>query len=133
MALNNWINSAADGITAIDPSDGRKLGPMPRLLTSAVAVLPLSLVEIFGSCGSGGGGNYVVAIASPTDMKEDKVQLAYEIRRSANYVRHRLRSRTASFSGVMVEFSPPEPVTGKCIIKKGWGSLFRVPHPQEMK
>ena len=41
---------------------------------------------IIGSCGSGGGGNYVVAVRPGDPAKNRKPELAYSLKRSASYV-----------------------------------------------
>ncbi|HVR36566.1 MAG TPA: PQQ-binding-like beta-propeller repeat protein, partial [Methylomirabilota bacterium] len=80
------FNSEAHGISAIDPDDGSLIWEYTdafdkRSVSSPVVASGL----IIGSCGSGGGGNYVVAIRPPAG-NDLQPQLAYEIRRSAPYV-----------------------------------------------
>jgi outer membrane protein assembly factor BamB len=79
------FNSNAHGITAIDPESGAINWEIDvfdkRSVSSPVVVGDL----IFGSCGSGGGGNYVVAV-QPGDRSGAKPELAYKIDKSAPYV-----------------------------------------------
>ena len=79
------FNSQAHGITAIDPENGKVLWEYANAFDKRTVSSPfIASGLIMGSCGSGGGGNYVVAIR-PGDG-EKKPELAYEIRRSAPYV-----------------------------------------------
>ena len=81
------FNSAADGITGVDPSNGQVIWSYPKAFDKRSCSSPIVAGgKIFGSCGSGGGGNYVVALNPPNASSANKVELAYEIRRSANYV-----------------------------------------------
>lgn len=79
------ITSQAHGIGAIDPRTGTPLWEFPafnkRNCSSPIVVKDL----IFGTCGSGAGGNFVVAI-HPPNATNPKPELAYKIRRSAPYV-----------------------------------------------
>ena len=120
------FNSAADGITAIDPSDGRKLWSYAKAFDKRSCSSPIVAGgRIFGSCGSGGGGNYVVAVVPPTDMKEDKAQLAYEIRRSANYVPTPIAVKDCIFfwsdGGIL---TAADPVTGKVHYQERVGGRY---------
>ena len=75
------FNSQAHGITGVDPKSGEKLWELElfdkRSVSSPIVVGGL----VFGSCGSGAGGNYVVAVRPGIAP-----QLAYKIDRSAPYV-----------------------------------------------
>ena len=54
--------------------------------TSSSVSSPIAVGDlIFGSCGSGGGGNYVVAVR-PGDRSGAKPEIAYKIDKSAPYV-----------------------------------------------
>lgn len=75
------FNSQAHGITSINPSTGAVNWELEvfnkRSVSSPLVVEGL----IFGSCGSGGGGNYVVAV-----QPGEKPEIAYKIDKSAPYV-----------------------------------------------
>jgi outer membrane protein assembly factor BamB len=79
------FNSNAHGITAVDPESGAINWEIDvfdkRSVSSPVVVGDL----VFGSCGSGGGGNYVVAV-HPGDRSGAKPEIAYKIEKSAPYV-----------------------------------------------
>lgn len=81
------FNSQAHGITGIDPKNGHVLWEYAnafnkRSVSSPVVVAGL----VIGSCGSGGGGNYVVAVRPGDAAKKQPATLAWEMKRSANYV-----------------------------------------------
>ena len=81
------VNSQAHGIGALNPKTGVPLWEYTgafdkRSCSSPIAVGGL----VFGSCGSGGGGNFVVAVKPPNGTTRKSAELAYEIRRSAPYV-----------------------------------------------
>ena len=67
----------------------------------------------------------MVAIVPPTDMKEDKVQLAYEIRRSANYVPTPIAVKDCIFfwsdGGIL---TAADPVTGKVHYQERVGGRY---------
>jgi outer membrane protein assembly factor BamB len=73
--------STAEGIYSLDPQSGRENWSVPvfkmRTVSSPIVVAGL----IFGSTGSGGGGNYLVALRPGTPPQE-----AYRIDRQAPYV-----------------------------------------------
>lgn len=75
------FNSQAHGISSIDPRTGRTNWELEvfdkRSVSSPVVIGDL----IFGSCGSGQGGNYVVALRPGAQPK-----IAYKIDRAAPYV-----------------------------------------------
>jgi outer membrane protein assembly factor BamB len=75
------FNSQAHGISSIDPDSGKTNWEIDvfdkRSVSSPLVVGGL----VFGSCGSGGGGNYVVAVRPGREPK-----LAYKIDKSAPYV-----------------------------------------------
>ena len=79
------FNSHAHGVSAIDPDSGKVLWELAdpfdkRVVSSPVVAAGL----IIGACGSGGGGNYLVAVRPGGAGK--KPELAYTIRKSAPYV-----------------------------------------------
>ena len=74
------FNSEAHGISSIDPRDGKtnwELGVFDkRSVSSPIVVAGL----VFGSCGSGGGGNYVVGVRpgrSPEEVFRFEKQAPY--------------------------------------------------------
>lgn len=80
------FNSDAEGIVAINPRSGRPVWAFKdafdkRSVSSPVFANGL----VFGSCGSGGGGDYVIAIKAPT-REGEQPELAYKIRRNTPYV-----------------------------------------------
>lgn len=79
--------SHAHGIYAVDPEGGTVLWECAEAFDKRVVTSPvLASGLIFASCGSGGGGNYVVAVR-PGDAKgSKKPAVAYTIRKSAPYV-----------------------------------------------
>ncbi|MDA7618602.1 PQQ-like beta-propeller repeat protein [Verrucomicrobia bacterium] len=81
------FNSAADGITAVQPDTGTVAWSYAQAFDKRSCSSPIVAGgKIFGSCGSGGGGNYVVAVDPPDHTLGQQVELAYAIRHSANYV-----------------------------------------------
>jgi hypothetical protein len=81
------FNSQSHGISAIAPETGNVLWEYADAFTQRSVSSPIVAAGlIIGSCGSGGGGNYVVAVR-PGDLSGSrKPSLAYQIRRSAPYV-----------------------------------------------
>jgi len=80
------VASQSAGVSAIDPAAGKlewELGGVFRLRALMGPQLAGGL--IFASCGSGGGGNYVVAVRPPAAPGQ-KPTLAYTIDRNAPYV-----------------------------------------------
>ncbi len=81
------FNSQAHGITGVDPATGKVLWEYTnafdkRSVSSPVIVAGLAI----GSCGSGGGGNYIVAVKPGDDAKKQPATLAWEMKKSACYV-----------------------------------------------
>lgn len=77
--------STGEGIFALDPQDGKErwLNPVFTMRTVSSPLLAGDLV--LGTTGSGGGGNYVVAVR-PGKQIGDKPEIAYEVRKEAPYV-----------------------------------------------
>jgi outer membrane protein assembly factor BamB len=79
------FNSEAHGISALDPDTGKVLWSFEKAFDKRSVSSPVISGDlIFGSCGSGGGGNFVTAVKAP---KAGRVpELAYNMKKSANYV-----------------------------------------------
>jgi outer membrane protein assembly factor BamB len=78
------FTSQADGIFALDPDNGKQLWQMPGIFTKRSAgSVSVAGDIVWGSCGSGGGGNYVVAVRAGIPEKGIKPERAWEIRRSS--------------------------------------------------
>ena len=74
--------STAEGIYSLNPRTGEENWRVPDVLRMRVVSSPLVTDRlIFGSTGSGGGGNYLVAV-----RPGDPPAKAYEIRNNAPYV-----------------------------------------------
>lgn len=67
--------STAEGVYALDPKTGKKLWEAGELKMRAVASPVLLGDLVFGSTGSGGGGNYVIAVNMSGEPK-----LRYELK-----------------------------------------------------
>lgn len=81
------FNSQAHGISAIDPDNGKVVWEYTKAFDKRSVSSPvIASGLIIGSCGSGGGGNYIVAVRPGTPAKGIEPKLAYEIRKSAPYV-----------------------------------------------
>ena len=81
------FNSMAHGISFVDPSTGKTLWEQDGLFDKRS--VSSSLVAgglLIGTCGSGGGGNYLVAVKPGSAGKGGKPSLAYKLRRSIPYV-----------------------------------------------
>ncbi|MCA9258797.1 MAG: PQQ-binding-like beta-propeller repeat protein [Planctomycetales bacterium] len=80
------FSSQAEGLVGVDPASGAKLWGLAvwdkRAVSSPFAAAGL----VFGACGSGGGGNYIAAVAPPSPSSSLPPQVAYEMRNSAPYV-----------------------------------------------
>ena len=80
------FNTHEDGICAVNATDGRQAWTAEGILTMRSVSSPIVASGlVIGSCGSGGGGNYVVALR-PAEGEGAKPATAYEVRRSAPYV-----------------------------------------------
>lgn len=67
--------STGEGIYALDPDTGKKLWDAGTLSMRTVASPILVGDKVFGSTGSGGGGNYVIAV-----QLGDEPKLSYELK-----------------------------------------------------
>ena len=81
------FNSEAHGISGIDPITGAVLWEYANAFDKRSVSSPVVAGNlIIGSCGSGGGGNYVVAVRPGDPAKNREPELAYSLKRSAAYV-----------------------------------------------
>ncbi len=79
------FTSEAHGVAAIDPDSGKVLWELADLFDQRVVSSPVMAAGlIVGTCGSGGGGNYLIAVRPGGAVK--KPEVAYTIRQSAPYV-----------------------------------------------
>ena len=81
------FNSMGHGITFVNPSTGKTYWEQSdvfdkRSVSSSVVAGEL----LIGTCGSGGGGNYLVALKPGSVADGGKPSLAYKLRRSIPYV-----------------------------------------------
>lgn len=80
------FNSGAHGITSVDPESGNINWELDALDKRSVSSPVIASGFIFGSTGSGKGGNYAVAI-KPKDAREGhEAEVAYRVENSAPYV-----------------------------------------------
>ncbi len=81
------FSSHAHGISAVDPDEGKVVWELDGLFDKRVVSSPvLADGLIISACGSGGGGNYVVAVRPGNSVQNKQPELAYSIRRSAPYL-----------------------------------------------
>ena len=81
------FNSSEDGIHGIDPVAGKVVwSTAPKVLRMRSIASPVVAGGVvFASCGSGGGGNYVIAVQLPASGTA-KAEVKYDIRKAAPYV-----------------------------------------------
>ena len=76
-------NSRAHGIAGIDPSTGKALWDYPDAFNKRSCSSPVIAGDvILGTCGSGGGGRYIVAV-KPGDSTGAKASLAWKFTRNS--------------------------------------------------
>ncbi len=81
------FNSQAHGIYAVEPATGKVLWEYSKAFDKRSVSSPVVAGEIiFGSCGSGGGGNFVTAIRAGDAGTAREPELAYQVKNSAPYV-----------------------------------------------
>ena len=79
--------SQAHGLYALEPSTGKVLWEYDQAFTMRSCSSPLIAGElILGSCGSGGGGHYVIAVKPGDATAKKPAELAYQMKKSAPYV-----------------------------------------------
>ena len=84
----DWLifNTREDGVAAVDAATGKVAWQAPGVLSLRSVSSPVAVAGLLiSSCGSGGGGNYVVALRPPAQPNE-KPTIAWQIRKSAPYV-----------------------------------------------
>jgi outer membrane protein assembly factor BamB len=74
-------STTAEGMFGLDPKTGNQNWSVPAFSMRTVSSPQLVAGLVFGSTGSGQGGNYVAAIRPGTDAK-----LEYEVKKEAPYV-----------------------------------------------
>jgi len=81
------FNSQAHGIYAVNPDTGKVLWDYDQAFDKRSVSSPIIAGDlIFGSCGSGGGGNFVTAVKVGDANTGRKAELAYQMKKSAPYV-----------------------------------------------
>lgn len=79
--------SQGHGIYAVAPGTGKILWEYDKAFDKRSVSSPMLAGDvILGSCGSGGGGNYVTAIKINNTSQGPKPELAYQMKKSAPYV-----------------------------------------------
>jgi outer membrane protein assembly factor BamB len=79
------FNSETHGVSAIAPDTGKVVWEFAEAFDKRSVSSPIIAAGlVVGSCGSGGGGNYVVAVRPGSPDRS--AERSYEIRRSAPYV-----------------------------------------------
>lgn len=80
------FNSAASGMTALDPRTGKTLWQVPDLFPKRTIGSPILVSGlIFASCGDGNNGHWMAAVRPPANPGED-AEVVYKIRKSVPYV-----------------------------------------------
>jgi outer membrane protein assembly factor BamB len=81
------FNSQGHGIYGVDPDTGKVLWEYEKAFTMRSVSSPVVAGDIIlGSCGSGGGGNFVTAVKAGGKSTDAKPELAYQLKKSAPYV-----------------------------------------------
>lgn len=81
------FSSQAHGIYAVEPGSGRVSWGYSEAFDKRCVSSPLLAGDlILGSCGSGGGGNFVTAIRAGDPVRDVKPALAFQMKKSAPYV-----------------------------------------------
>ncbi|MEW6306873.1 MAG: PQQ-binding-like beta-propeller repeat protein [Verrucomicrobiota bacterium] len=81
------FTSQAHGIYALEPDTGNVIWEYTKAFDKRSVSCPVFAGDIvFGSCGSGGGGNFVTAVRAGDPASGKKAELAYQMKRSAPYV-----------------------------------------------
>ncbi len=81
------FNSGAQGVTAIDPRSGSPIWELTDVFDKRTCSSPVIAGNLLiGTCGSGGGGNYVAAVDPGSADAKARPRIAYKITKSAPYV-----------------------------------------------
>jgi outer membrane protein assembly factor BamB len=81
------FNSQGEGIYALDAESGKPLWQYEKAFTMRSVSSPVIAGDIImGSCGSGGGGNFVTAIKAGNATSSGSAELAWQLKKSAPYV-----------------------------------------------
>lgn len=81
------FNSQAHGIYAVRPKDGSIAWEYSTAFDKRSVSSPLVAGDlVFGSCGSGGGGNYLVAVKMGDPRHGKTAERAYDMKKAAPYV-----------------------------------------------
>ena len=81
------FNSQGEGIYALDVESGKPLWQYEKAFTMRSVSSPIIAGDIImGSCGSGGGGNFVTAIKAGDATSSGGAELAWQMKKSAPYV-----------------------------------------------
>ncbi len=81
------FNSQGHGIYALDSDTGKVLWEYDQAFDKRSVSSPLVAGDIiFGSCGSGGGGNFITAVKAGDPARKQPAALAYQMKKSAPYV-----------------------------------------------
>jgi outer membrane protein assembly factor BamB len=76
----------ANGMAGLDPADGRVIWEMPGVFNARVVSSPICVGDlVYGACGEGGRGRYVVAV-NPPDNDSEKPEVAYRLSEESPYV-----------------------------------------------
>ncbi len=81
------FNSSAQGISFVNPNSGKTFweqGGLFQMRTISSSLVADGL--LIGTCGSGGGGNYLVAVNPGNASEGGSPSLAYQLKRSIPYV-----------------------------------------------
>ncbi len=81
------FNSEMHGISAVAPDSGKVLWEFGEAFDKRSVSSPVIAGDlIIGSCGSGGGGNFAIAVRPGDPAHDKKPERVYEVRQSAPYV-----------------------------------------------
>jgi outer membrane protein assembly factor BamB len=81
------FNSQGHGIYAVEPDSGKVLWDYNKAFDKRSVSSPMIAGDIImGSCGSGGGGNFVTAVKAGNASSNGSPALAWQLKKSAPYV-----------------------------------------------
>jgi outer membrane protein assembly factor BamB len=76
----------ANGMAGVDPADGKVLWEMPGVFNARVVSSPICAGDlVYGACGEGGRGRYIVAV-NPPDNAAERPDVAYRLSDETPYV-----------------------------------------------